>query len=316
MSNISNIIATLPYKNPQKLKKDILNIVVGQDEAVDKVVNYLFKHIISICAQENGLHTHNKSNLLLTGNSGCGKTFVIQVACGLMNLPFIEINCKSISQEGWSGTSLIKHLQEGLYNIPKSLYKFSIIFLDEFDKLCMPNYSSGGDDVSIHLQNGLLKTLEGSILSGHGLNTAELCFILAGNFHSMRQNRISKGIGFSGNLVNKSNHDIYEELIKFGVIPELAGRISDVIELNDLDEHTLLEILNNDNFIYKNWQNIFNECNIDFSISGTDKDKIIEEAKSKKTGARGLYSLVHNKIDETMLKNPEKIETFVRRFGA
>lgn len=296
--------------SPQKLVRKLQTVVIGHDKEVESIAVLLFKHLLCKTAiKQKVKEPQSFHNIMLMGNTGCGKTFLIQSACTLLGLPLIIINCKQISQEGWAGSSFIDLLSQELKNIPtQDIYK-SVIFLDEFDKLCMPNESSSGN-LSSHLQYSLLKYIEGCKIQYKNtkrefeyVDTTPFCFIFAGNFESVRKEREKLSIGFQNNL--DMNITICQELFKFGVVPEIAGRISKIVELQDLTYDQLYDILMNFEGMYNKWQLLLSTYNVDFFLDKDQRYAIINKAIKLKLGARGILSGVQEELDKVLIKHEE-----------
>ncbi len=300
------------FFNPQELSDAINEIVIGQKQASEIVSIYIFKHIYSLYASKFNINLENKPLLLLLGDTGIGKTYIIKTAAKLMDFNFIELNAKSITQEGWAGKSFADMLEESVAEL-SSYDERTIVFIDEFDKMCIPNFSSKSDNVADHIQNGMLKYLEGFKISGkrQDIDTSKFCFILAGNFKSIREKRKEKlrnNIGFIENLDQEElDKFLHKELEDFGVIPELIGRISEFVELNDLAEDSYKALWENPEFILNKWIKIFKLVDLELNITDEDKKNAIEKTIKNKVGVRGLIQEVQKLINREFLNEAGKI---------
>lgn len=287
--------------------------VVGQDQAIDRLTIHIIKHILTRCARQADIDLKNTSVSLVLGSSGTGKTFLTKTITEILNIPFIEINGKSISQEGWSGTSFIDLLEEQLVEIKPEFYSAVVVLIDEIDKVCIPNISSGGEDVNFQVQSSILKYIDGMTVipkkKGFPVprySTEDFCFILAGNFQEIRNKRKHKtGVGFLETKADPDK-DLRDEVIKFGMIPELAGRVSSFIELNPLTTDNYRELFNNSNGLYKQWQKYLGTAGLNWTIE--NKDAIIKKAGELEIGARGLQQEINKDLDQFLIENIDKID--------
>ncbi len=310
----------IKYKTPNELSLEVKKYVVGQDEAVNQLSLFLFNYLLYQYSKYTDIVIPNAPVALLIGESGCGKTFMTRTLAKLMEFDLIEINAKSISQEGWEGTSLKKLLLTEMKQRPasndSSIYR--IIFIDEIDKFCQPMGSSTDDNYSIHLQNSLLKYLEGFKLEDSNLSVdlTKCCFILAGNFQQIRENRKSevKSIGFSG--ANKVEKDkIIHELEAFGMIPEMIGRISNIIELRSLEFEDYMSLVQNENSYYKQYEKILLHLNIILSLTNVDLCAIIDKTLKLKIGVRGMIQELNKLINREIYFNQDRLSLVVEYFN-
>jgi len=294
----------LSLNNIQDLiKKEI----EGQDEAVDELTIALYKYLLKLQAKDFGYFFNSSSTILLTGSTGIGKTYLCRLLADNTNLPFIEINAKSISQEGWSGKSFERLIAE---QFPTNR-NCGIIFIDEFDKMLCPLGSDQSDNVNYHLQASLLKYIEsgtlnlnklGYPLSYKELNTCNLLFIFAGAFVGLDL-EAEKNIGFKTKDIIKPL--MTDALIKFGMIPELAGRIQQITSLKDITKEGYTKIIDADYFILNKYLEMLTKFGI---CAIVNKDLLIENALKKKLGVRGLIQETERIITEIIKENKELID--------
>lgn len=276
--------------------QDYLNkAVIGQEDAVKSISTAVYKYLLKLRAKDFGVFFDSSTTLLLLGNTGVGKTYLTKILAAYLGLDFVEINAKEISQPGWYGQSLIKHLEIQLpFNSTDA-----IIFIDEFDKILIPNYCSGGDDVNYHIQSSLLKSIEGQAIKERkgNFNTKNCLFILAGSFTGLKTEP-QKQIGYSEEKAE--GMALHDALVEFGMLPEMAGRIQNTAKLRDLTERDYYSILNSDSFIYSHYKEVFKRLGI---IEFCVKKELVDKALAKKLGVRGLIQEVEEYITTTMNSN-------------
>ena len=234
------------------------------------------------------------------------RSYLAQNLAEYLGAHYLEINAKALTNEGYKGMSLSDYFEQHYYGQPLSKRKellHSVVFIDEFDKICGQSGGAAGWDVS--LQHSILKALEGGKISfsekkGH-INTAGMLFILGGNFQVIRDIiRKPKTIGFK-NAEAPKDFDIHNELVKAGVIQEVAGRISLTTEVLPLTKRQLKQALTvADMSIYRRYQDLYREIyDKDLELSPYHIEKILDICYKKKIGARGL----HSSLDEYLAKH-------------
>lgn len=288
----------------KSLMEKVKNKVIGQDEAIEDIVTTLWQNFRSKV----------KKNMLLVGPTGVGKTEIVKLVAKELNIPFMVVNASGLSKSAYKGEGIVDILKRLLilsnYDIEKA--ENSIVFLDEFDKLALKKGME--DTVSTSgVQEELLKFMEGGeykinistdLLCEDNaiIHTDRIIFIAAGSFNSLqrkKQEESSKVIGF-GNQVSKSNlvHDFYnhitsDDLIEYGIISELAGRIPVIISLKPLTEESFIQIIKNPNSdILNDKKQILKEEGIQLLVQENVYEKIAARAILKNIGVRGLYSTV------------------------
>lgn len=294
--------------SPETIREYLDKYAVGQDKAKEVIANIMFIHAcrISYMLENKELPSdkaHIKvSNLLITGPSGSGKTFLIEKACECLDLPVLKINAKSLSNTGYVGQSLEDFFvtyQEKYGSHP--LVNYGIIFIDEFDKLCTKEGKS--DSWNRQLQYSLLKVVEGTSVdyeTNKGrkvkLDTHNMLFVFAGNFEWMRERRNTQDknpMGFGGEKTS-SEVPFQQELIENGVVREIMGRISSVVEIEDLSKKDYLNILNvSEDSIYSSYKKLLSFLGIKRNkLTKKRLDKVASDCAELGIGARGLLALL------------------------
>ncbi len=289
----------------KELRAKLNEIVVGQPELIDKVTVTVYRHLIKVMAEQTNLMTMSSSNLLIIGNTGTGKTYSLKELSKLIDIPVVEINCKSITQEGWHGQSFIDLLESGLseyWKVGTNNIDNAIIYMDEFDKMCIPNASSNDPNTSLHLQAGILKYIEGFKVKTKGVtfDTSKFCFIFSGAFKGLYRDEAIP-IGFVQEK-EALETNLTEKLVRFGVLEELAGRITRIVKTNDFNHAMYRDLLCSQHLITNQWYDMFTQLGIEH-IREINYSDIINQAVDKKLGARGLISLLEPAIDKIIEEN-------------
>lgn len=303
-------------RKPKVIHEYLSRYVVGQDDAKKVLSNGYFLHgMRSLHSAWNG-EVHKKGTILLHGPTGCGKTYLIKKLAELSGLPLLRLQARAIVNSGYKGNSIEDYLEEFVSNVPdnkRSLLPYSIVFIDELDKICVSSGSVAEWDKNI--QQSLLTFIEGtqyqigtnsrSVARPQKVDTSQFMIILAGSFaHLEEQSRFERDeIGFNRAPVKKKYTllDIQNKFVAGGMIRELAGRITAISELNQLTKHDLRQILlKSEKSVLKEYQELFTFAEKKSVAKITDEqiDQIVERCIAANTGARGLHVAL-----EEMLKD-------------